>query len=320
MCIAISNSAGSTLKQEWIKNSWDNNGDGAGLLWLQDGKLNVFKEMDSFVSYWEKYLEVRSTCPESNILLHFRISTHGKINHTNCHPFLVDETIGFIHNGMIHQVERHEDFSDTFMFNETILKGLPKGWQYNPVICELINEYIDSNKLVFLDTNNVVTIINEKAGHWVGSDWFSNTSYQRYNDWYDFGGVKKSKTIGYTATPTTSNSKWNDWRDWESPTQSTGETCKDCGIALVVGEIDYCEQCEEDRATFGAPNDDDEFDYEWSYVGHCECCDTPDKLVMWDSNFKATICVDCHEDVYTYVKPEPKKDEVETISLSQWGK
>jgi len=311
MCIAISNSAGSTLKQEWIKNSWDNNGDGAGLLWLENGKLNIFKEMTSFIRFWEKYLEVRTSCPESNMLLHFRISTHGKINHTNCHPFLVDDTIGFIHNGMIHQVERHTEFSDTFMFNELILKNLPKEFQYNPAICELLHEYIDSSKLVFLDTNNEVTIINEKAGHWVGSDWFSNSSYAQVNNWYDYGGVKKYKTAGYTTpTTNTSQSKWNDWRDWEEVQQSTGETCKECGIALVTGEVDYCIMCEEEKLlkseTDHGYGDVDDFDYEWAYIGKCECCDTDNTTVVWDTNFSASICPDCHADVYKDIADERK--------------
>jgi predicted glutamine amidotransferase len=323
MCIAIKNAANSVLPQTWVKNSWDNNGDGAGLLWLQDGKLQVFKEMMSFVTYWEKYLEIKSTCPESNVLLHFRISTHGKIDHTNCHPFLVDETIGFIHNGMIHQVERHNDFSDTYMFNETILKHLPKGFEKNPAINELIHEYIDSNKLVFLNTDNEVTIINEKAGHWVGNDWFSNSSYKMVNDWYDYGGIKKYKsyaaptTMGYTA-PT---KKYDDWRDWEDPTADgtnkiTDTKCKECGLHLYEDEVvnGYCVDCvREIKEQFADDNgygDVDEFDYEWAYVSKCECCERDEVLVAWDTNFQASICNDCHDDIYTEIIAERDKDRV----------
>jgi hypothetical protein len=57
MCIAILNTKkAGRLPKSQIKNSWDNNDMGAGLLWNQNNKLNVFKtyEYDEFINKYNK--------------------------------------------------------------------------------------------------------------------------------------------------------------------------------------------------------------------------------------------------------------------------
>lgn len=194
MCIAILNTAGHTIKRDHLKNSWENNTDGAGILFIKDNKMAVYKEMASFDAFYDKYLEIKRNHGHNNIVLHFRISTHGKINKDNCHPFLVDDELGFVHNGMIYDVPTSVDYSDTYMFNEKYLKLMKKGFDRSDEIMDMIAMYIGTgNKLIFLNANDEYTIVNEKAGHWHKGSWFSNTSYQRINDYYDFGGTKRYK-------------------------------------------------------------------------------------------------------------------------------
>lgn len=190
MCIIIANAPFNTLSKETIKNSWNNNDHGAGLMYVNEGEIVIKKELHSVQKFYKAYTKARKDCPESNIVLHFRISTHGKINTDNCHPFSVNEGLAFAHNGIISNAPRSADFSDTYMFNQTILKSMPDGFIRNNAIRELIHNYIGTgSKLVFLDKNNTVEIINEKAGHWDNGNWYSNYTYQK-SMYRDFGGQK----------------------------------------------------------------------------------------------------------------------------------
>jgi predicted glutamine amidotransferase len=211
MCIAILNPNDVMLDKETLKNCWDNNGDGAGMLWTENGELKTYKAMVSFDKLWNMYNEIRKSrhSKNSQVVIHFRISTHGKINRTNCHPFIVNDEIGFVHNGIISKLERHLEYSDTYMFNEQVLKELPKDFYKNQVYHDLIESYIGSSKLLFLDKNNDAYIIGESMGVWDMGCWFSNTTY-KYSRYVDMGGVKvlkttydKGKSIGYnTQYPT----------------------------------------------------------------------------------------------------------------------
>jgi len=205
MCIAILNTKGVTLKKELLKNCWENNTDGAGMLYSKDGKMEVFKEMKSFDVFYNKYLSVRKDSTKQNIVLHFRISTHGKINETNCPTFLVHEDLGFVHNGMIYDVPTSKDYSDTYMFNEQVLKNLKNDFEYNETMLEMLESFIGSgSKLIFLNANDDFAIVNEKEGHWNLGCWFSNSSYKQVNNYVDYGGTKKYKSslgFGTAASP-----------------------------------------------------------------------------------------------------------------------
>lgn len=191
MCIAIINPSNKTLTKETLNNCWLNNDDGAGFLYIQDGKLKAFKEMKSFNKFFNKYMNVKKSCPESNIVLHFRISTHGVVNKTNCHPFFVNNDLGFVHNGVIYGVKEDPRFSDTYMFNKTILKNLPASFEQNETIMDLLQDFIgNGSKLAFLDSSNNYYLVNEEAGHWNDGCWFSNHSYESVSAYVDYGGTK----------------------------------------------------------------------------------------------------------------------------------
>lgn len=315
MCIAIMNPKKVTLKKQTLRNCWDNNSDGAGMLYVDNGKLKVFKEMDDFNTFYNKYLDIKKTHKESTIVLHFRISTHGKINKTNCHPFLVDKNIGFVHNGIISGMPHSNDFSDTYMFNELYLKKLPRGFEKNEAIKALIEDFIGTNKLIFLDSDNNATIFNEKAGTWDNDCWFSNTTYKySYDGWVDYGGTKK-----YAGYGTGYSSNWGSYGKYGTPKQnkygSHGATpkkddkpasvikfadpivhCRECGITLYNDEVekhgDICDYCVAEMAgnevlsdtVYGTAIND-------TFHEQCECCSKTD--AKWNHHFHAYVCDTC---------------------------
>lgn len=191
MCIAILNTKkAGRLPKSQIKNSWDNNDMGAGLLWNQNNKLNVFKtyEYDEFIN---KYNELRDNKEIGHIVLHFRIATSGYNGKHNLHPFLVNDKLGFVHNGVIKGLG-NKQFSDTYEFNDMLKK-----FNHNFLSCDMtkyfISEYIGYSKLLFLDDNDKYTIINEELGKWTDGNWYSNDSYKQYNDYKYYGNTKVYK-------------------------------------------------------------------------------------------------------------------------------
>lgn len=207
MCIAILNTK-STLPTKYIKNSWDNNNQGGGLLFVRAGKLDTFKTYE-YKEFLSKYMELRKDKKIKTIVLHFRIATSGFEKFVNLHPFLVNSKLGFVHNGIISGLGNKEK-SDTWEFNE-ILKKLPLNFLRNESIKELLSNYIDYSKLIFLDDNNGHTIINEGLGIWEGGNWFSNDSYKDALPFSYFGNNKVYKD---------DSSSWGDYNlkndiDWD---------------------------------------------------------------------------------------------------------
>lgn len=307
MCIAILNTKGTILKKELLRNCWENNGDGAGMLYINDyNMMEVFKEMKSFDVFYDKYSEVKRKYGKRNIVLHFRISTHGGITESNCHPFMVHQDLGFVHNGMIYNVPTSKVHSDTYMFNEVILKKLKEGFEYDEDVLDMLEVYIGSgSKLIFLNADDDYAIVNEKAGHWNLGCWFSNSSYKQVNSWVDYGGVKKQKAniygYGYGSWGTYNPKTY--WADTpaadDKPAKSSKsysltdddddsklyDQCSECGMHLYDAkefESGKCEYCVAEEAVLA------------SQEGMCECCDVWGNL-GYNVNYDAFVCSRCEK-------------------------
>lgn len=180
MCIAILNNTSKPLTKKTLKNCWIANNDGGGLLYVENRELKVFKEMNNFKVLMKEYRRIIEEIKPSYIVLHFRIATHGRVNLENCHPFLVTDKLGFVHNGVITNTSVAGEFdkSDTNVFNERILQKLDRDFIYSDVGKELIKEYIGWSKLIFLDNEENPLIIGELKGDWDDGNWFSNGSYK----------------------------------------------------------------------------------------------------------------------------------------------
>jgi len=188
MCIAILNNT-DKLSKETLNNSWNNNPEGAGLLWAKSGKVHTFKtyKRKELIKRYYKLREEIST----PIVLHFRIATSGHEKYTNLHPFKVNEQLAFVHNGILTGLG-NKQHSDTYQFNEK-LQTLPADFINCATMRELIGKYISTSKLIFLTGDNTPHIINEHLGNWEGSNWFSNDSHKYDLDFYYFGNTKVQK-------------------------------------------------------------------------------------------------------------------------------
>jgi hypothetical protein len=179
MCIAIYKPADKILSQETLKECYDANPDGAGFMYAQNKKLHIEKGFFSYDSFYKAYKEHE----HKQAVIHFRIKTHGKIDTTNCHPFAVNNAIGFVHNGIINGFG-DTNHSDTIGFNNAILQPLVHKWGnlalFQDPIIDLIEGRIGYSKLVFLDRHGNHKIMNEGKGLWDDGVWYSNNSYKPY--------------------------------------------------------------------------------------------------------------------------------------------
>ena len=179
MCIAIYKPEGKVLSQETLNECYDSNPDGAGFMYAQDKKLHIEKGFFSYDSFYKAFKQHE----HKQIVLHFRIKTHGKIDTTNCHPFAVNNAIGFVHNGIISGFG-DSNHSDTIGFNNAILQPLVHKWGnlalFQDPIINLIEGRIGYSKLVFLDRHGNHKIMNEDKGVWDDGVWYSNNSYKPY--------------------------------------------------------------------------------------------------------------------------------------------
>ena len=181
MCIAVLQTPGSTISDRHLKNCFDNNPDGCGFAYIQTDhiertRLKVYKTMD-YDTFLRKYKRALSNNLDSPFLIHFRVATHGTVDTFNCHPFFINKEVAFIHNGIIGGVGTDPIKSDTQMFNDKVLKKLPKDFYKREEYKLLIEKFITGSKLLTLDINGYVTIFNEASGQWKDGVWFSNTSY-----------------------------------------------------------------------------------------------------------------------------------------------
>lgn len=286
MCIAILNEPNKVIDYNTLQTCWNSNRDGAGMLYIQDGKLKVHKEMDSFNKFYDAYLRIRQNDLTKKIVLHFRISTHGKVNKTNCHPFLVNDDLGFVHNGIISGLPYSGDYSDTFMFNKHILKNMPKDFLAHKGIISMMEDFISYSKLVFLDAENNSTIVNEEKGIWDDGNWFSNGTYKDYG-YYDVGGQKVFKSDSFFGSSSLNNHKHG--KSWQPKTSSTylGGTYSN-GVTRTFSDNDDWDTDYSTKQTRDVePFEDDET---------CECCRNLSDTLKFSQTYRIYCCHKCWND------------------------
>lgn len=168
------------LSNEVIENCWKSNPHGAGFMVAKDNRLILKKGFFSLEDFLNTYKEYES----ENLVAHFRWATHGKKDIDNCHPFMVNDDLGFAHNGVIHGIHKTgSDKSDTWHFNEEIMKPLvneyPNAWRHKTLKFLLQEKIGKNNKLVFLSADGNVSIYNEKKGQKAYGCWFSNVDFKQ---------------------------------------------------------------------------------------------------------------------------------------------
>lgn len=188
MCVAVYKPQNMKLPAlEVLKQCWDANPDGAGFALRVNGEYSIeihkgYMTWKQFVAAYEKYHLAEFA---GDLLLHFRIATHGGISPGLTHPFSLTKDVkllkhtnvktnyALIHNGML-PIESDEG-SDTMEF----CRRLAPLYQNIPSAFNLIEGMVGNNKIAVMTKNKV-----HLFGEWKCIDgvYFSNTLW----DWSDY--------------------------------------------------------------------------------------------------------------------------------------
>lgn len=240
MCIAIVKKKNGVITDEALRNSFQNNPDGAGIAYVKDNVIYMIKGIFDEDEFVDKVRQAEQIA-QGSMLIHCRIGTSGLKDHTNCHPHKVNNANVLIHNGILSiDVPKDSKVSDTVLFIEKFMKDLPYEMVYNKSILNMLEELIGkSNKFCILNTNGDVAIVNEQAGHWENDVWYSNSTYS-YSS-YSFGKYSGS-FYGWDDIPISKKvkkriNKTIDFLSWEQA-QLLGEypTCDPATGMLYNGE------------------------------------------------------------------------------------
>lgn len=205
MCIIIAKNKDNRIPTlEELKESFTYNNDGAGFMYVKNGKVVIDKGYMSLDRFLERYKEL---CKEFNyfkgksLVVHCRIGTSSGNTAKNTHPYpitykegelhktSIECDLGMAHNGIIHDYTptwANPTTNDTQEFILKYVYPIYEKWNdfyKNRYILESL-EKITNSKLAFLDSDDNLYLV----GDFITDDnlKFSNGSYRTYTT-YNYG-------------------------------------------------------------------------------------------------------------------------------------
>lgn len=205
MCIIIAKDKKSRLpKEEELRNAFNYNNDGAGFMYVDNGKVIIDKgymKYDAFLKRYKSLLEKYNNFKNKSLVIHCRIGTSGKNTKGNTHPYPITDKvnllrtkkltqdIGIVHNGIIRGYGTATGLNDTQEFISKYIYPLYKHWNgfyKNEDIVYGIEE-ITNSKFAILDSSDTIYYIGDFIDD--GGLKFSNNTYLSfsYNYSYKYG-------------------------------------------------------------------------------------------------------------------------------------
>lgn len=203
MCLIIYNSNGSPIKKEYLRTAYENNPDGFGIMYAENGRVMVNQGLFSFDVIKELVKELRGR----SYALHFRFKTRGHITADMTHPFQIlskeedGEDLWMMHNGTFSFLKPEGEQSDTALFAE----------KFKPIIKELGTDVLfdkyhprrmgkkigEMNKVLFMRGDGRVSVINSHQGFAEHGKWYSN----RYSLQPGYRRIQEQQLAGNYVPP-----------------------------------------------------------------------------------------------------------------------
>jgi len=311
MCTFFVKKPKQRLNKEHFLNIIENNPQGFGFVYTTGTKLVIVKSSNpSPESMWKKFCDAEAKYPQSHFIGHGRIATGSAINNNNTHPFLINQSLSMVHNGILRQFPSTIQKSDTVQYIEQVIKKLPKDFYKNSGIMDMI-----SRDITVYVVNEHSCVIDGETGVL-----FSNTNFRK-TEWLDYGGLKvdkksisKNKLGKYKDTFSSypvqnkldfhvdsdcceiKNNPTNDW-----------EYCQDCHDWVRKHEYSYdwglCKQCEGEYGLTGVKNEDNySKTITGKHYGDINYCDDCNVNVASHTHEDWRLCDLC---IKSYEDPKP---------------
>lgn len=211
MCIILTCEKNVRPSRDLIETCFDNNPDGAGIMWVEGGMVQTSK---GFMDEFSLISAIESVPMESPLVIHMRIATSGGVNVGTCHPFPVCRDLDTLHaanvvchaavahNGIIAGVptDSTQGISDTVYF---VSHDIANMWRHDNKVTRKMRR-----RLASAAPNNRFAIMTECGDVFrIGDGWETVSR-----------GIQASNsTWRYTWRSYKSVGNWRDWDwDWDS--------------------------------------------------------------------------------------------------------
>ena len=218
MCLLVTQPEGTIFNDDFLKGVYHLNSDGIGVMYAENNVLHSNKYVPhteaDFLKFFKDHIEGRACA------WHARMRTHGDIDLTNCHPYVVmDGEDGYplflMHNGVLSSGNKADlSKSDTWHYIEDKLRPLLLKFPelfLEDSFQELIEEHIGSNnKFVMLDAYGNMVTLNKSKGVEYNGAWLSNTyAWDTTGTEFDY----KSRWTNYRHTGYNATGAWGGYDD-----------------------------------------------------------------------------------------------------------
>lgn len=203
MCVIVHKQKDVPLSQKVLRECWNQNPHGAGIMWTEDQKLSCEKGFMTFASLWSRLSDESLDFKGKECVIHFRYGTAGLKTPELCHPFIINPNLAFVHNGILSHSELYDPLdqkSDTQLLCLKIFKQLPQNFLNNRGISLLLENYFQGSVFVFMDSSGKVTKMGEidngieTDGYWFSNYYWSMNLFKKtftqlkgetYNEYYE---------------------------------------------------------------------------------------------------------------------------------------
>lgn len=248
MCIILTCEMDKRPTFDLIQTCFITNGDGAGLMWCEDGMVQTAK---GFMDEYSLYEAIEDIPTDTPLAIHMRIATSGGISVGTCHPFPVCHDLealhapyvecdaALMHNGVIRDIVTNDalGISDTVFFTATTVCDLYR--HYGAVTSAMkrrMRKEAPSNRFAILTSDGTLSRIGDGWETVTDGIHASNGSWRFDYRWYRY-------------TSHTSTSRWYDWYDMDDDMDDDMDTDAPSLALLDVmdrwcGDCFYRRECE----------------------------------------------------------------------------
>jgi len=182
-------------KSSMLKNAEQTNRDGGGFAYIKDGLVHWEKGLHVTAKYVEKYVKRNKLTKINNLIVHFRIGTHGENNDMLCHPFplglrkngqAVENSVRgastnpvMFHNGVWHE---YDEYAVKLAFNSDTIR-IPDGDMSDSSIMAWCASHKGINFLEF--TKEKVIVLTTKGSVTYGDGWTTVDKVKCSNDLFE---------------------------------------------------------------------------------------------------------------------------------------
>lgn len=188
MCIIVHRPAGAEIPRENLDECIRINKDGWGMMYLSGDRIVTTRSLD-MSEFHSQYGQIPKGVP---LGIHFRIKTHGLIDHANLHPYKIldydedGEDMYLMHNGTIDIAQTDKNMSDTWHLS-LLLKKMLKGGNSEEILNSedftwLMSKLSSHSKFMILSSKTKMYHFFNQKGFVedFGGCSFSNHSYKLY--------------------------------------------------------------------------------------------------------------------------------------------